>query len=301
MARIPTTPPGDTPTTPAGDAGPDDHDDFGGLQRDTAALLTRRRALRWVAGIGLAGVAVACGADVSTDSGAESSTSGGSGSSSTGSTSTSTGSTTAGAGEEIPEETAGPYPADGTNGPNVLGTEGLERSDMTTSFGDYSGTADGVRTTMQYTVVDASTGDPIAGAAFYLWHCTAGGQYSLYEVEDQNYLRALQITDDAGKVSFSSVFPGCYSGRWPHTHFEIYSSVDEATTGRAALRTSQLALPQADCEVVYEDDRYGNSLSNLGRLSLATDNIFRDGWESQLGTVSGSNDEGYTVSLLVRV
>ncbi|MFV0525831.1 MAG: hypothetical protein ACK5RL_15190 [Acidimicrobiales bacterium] len=297
MARIPLSP---TPDDPAG------HDDFGGLRRDTTALLSRRRALRWVAGIGLAGVAVACGADVDTDT-ASSTTSGTSGTSGTGGTSASTstsgtGTTTgSGVGEEIPQETAGPYPADGTNGPNVLGTEGLERSDMTASFGDYSGTADGIPTTMQYTVVDAATGDPVAGAAFYLWHCTADGQYSLYEVQDQNYLRALQVTDDAGKVSFTSVFPGCYSGRWPHTHFEIYTSVDEATNGREALRTSQLALPQADCEVVYGDNRYGNSLSNLGRLSLATDNIFSDGWESQLGTVSGSNDDGYTVSLLVRV
>jgi hypothetical protein len=32
-----------------------------------------------------------------------------------------------------------------------------------------------------------------------------------------------------------------------------------------ASKVSQLALPQADCEAVYADSRYGNSLQNLSR------------------------------------
>jgi hypothetical protein len=31
---------------------------------------------------------------------------------------------------EVPEETAGPYPGDGSNGPNVLDDSGIVRSDM---------------------------------------------------------------------------------------------------------------------------------------------------------------------------
>src|SRR6476469_4989540 len=34
---------------------------------------------------------------------------------------------------EIPEETAGPYPGDGSNGPNVLTESGIVRSDITSS------------------------------------------------------------------------------------------------------------------------------------------------------------------------
>ena len=37
---------------------------------------------------------------------------------------------------EIPEETAGPFPGDGSNGPNVLTESGVVRSDITASFGD---------------------------------------------------------------------------------------------------------------------------------------------------------------------
>src|SRR5262245_50005654 len=36
---------------------------------------------------------------------------------------------------EIPAETAGPYPGDGSNGPNVLVQSGVVRSDIRTSFG----------------------------------------------------------------------------------------------------------------------------------------------------------------------
>jgi protocatechuate 3,4-dioxygenase beta subunit len=135
----------------------------------------------------------------------------------------------------------------------------------------------------------------------YLWHCTADGQYSLYEVTDQNYLRGMQISDASGKVNFSSIFPGCYSGRWPHCHFEIFDSLEVANSGANARKTSQLALPQHECELAYADSSYGNSLENLGRLSLTTDGIFSDGWSDQLGTVTGSRTEGFTVNLLVRV
>ena len=139
------------------------------------------------------------------------------------------------------------------------------------------------------------------GAAVYLWHCTAGGKYSVYEASDQNHLRGLQIADENGQVRFTSVFPGCYPGRWPHAHFEIYDEIGSATSGREAMKTSQLALPETSCASAYADSRYGGSAGNLDRLSLASDNVFADGWEDQLATVAGSADTAYTASLLVRV
>jgi protocatechuate 3,4-dioxygenase beta subunit len=182
-----------------------------------------------------------------------------------------------------------------------LDDDGIVRSDMTSSFGGSSGVAEGVPIAFNLSMVDAATGSAISGAVVYLWHCTADGRYSLYEIEDQNFLRGVQVADDAGRITFTSIFPGCYAGRWPHAHFEVYSSIDEATAGTSAIKTSQLALPQADCEAVYADSRYGNSAQNLGRLSLDTDGIFADGWTDQLATVSGSMTDGYTASLLVRV
>ncbi len=144
------------------------------------------------------------------------------------------------------DETAGPYPADGSNGPNFLNEEGIVRTDITSSVGSRSGTAVGVPTTLALTVVDAATGSPVPGAAMYLWHCTADGKYSIYEEDDQNYLRGVQVADDSGRVTFTTIFPGCYAGRWPHCHFEVYEGVDAATAGNQAISTSQLALPQAE-------------------------------------------------------
>lgn len=273
------------------------HDDFGGLHRDRTRLLGRRHALQMLGGAGVAGLLAACGSD------GASTTSPTTAGNSTTTTSTAGASSTIAAtsGAEIPDETQGPFPADGSNGPNVLTDGAVVRADITTSFGDYQGTAEGVPTTVQLTVVDAATGAPLPGAALYIWQCSADGRYSIYEIEDQNYLRGVQVADDAGRLSFTTVFPGCYAGRWPHWHFELYESIDEADAGANAVKTSQIALPAADCEAVYADDRYGDSASNLSRLSLESDGIFRDGWTEQLATVAGSNDDGYTASLLVRV
>ncbi len=242
-------------------------------------MIGRRDALRWMTGAGLAGLLAACGFNAERGEPT----------------------TTAAAGAEIPDEAAGPFPADGSNGPNVLSVDGVVKADLTTSFGNATGTAEGVPVTFELTIVDAAGGDPLPGAVVYLWHCTADGRYSIYEIPDQNYLRGMQAADAAGKVAFSSVFPGCYPGRWPHCHFEVYASAGDATAGAGPMKTSQLALPRRDCEAVYADSRYGNSAASLARLSLDTDGVFRDGWDDQLAVVSGSPAEGYVAGLLVRV
>lgn len=271
-----------------------DHDEHGGLLRDVPHLLGRRRALVLLGGVGLAGVA-ACGSGDDGGAASPSTTAGGA------SSSTTEGGGSASAGAEIPDETAGPFPADGTNGPDVLGLDGIVRSDITTSIGDLSGTADGVPLTIELTVVEADTGAALPGAAVYLWHCDAPGRYSIYEVEDQNYLRGVQEADADGKVTFTTVFPGCYPGRWPHAHFEVFDALGSATAGDQADKVSQLAVPQAECEAVYADGRYGDSAGNLSELSLETDGIFRDGYDDQLVAISGAPDAGYTATLLVRV
>lgn len=291
------------------------HRDLVHLIDDRRGALGRRRALQVLGGIGLTGLLAACSSSSTSSSGTTSTAAADPTTSAAGDTSSTAGNATtestaaeasateveASAGESIPDETAGPFPADGSNGPNVLTDGAVVRSDITASIGDLSGTAEGVPTTVQLTVVDAASGSPLPAHALYLWQCSATGRYSIYEIEDQNYLRGVQVTDDAGRLTFTTVFPGCYAGRWPHWHFEVYDSLDAADAGANAIKTSQIALPQADCETAYADDRYGDSAANLSQLSLDTDGIFRDGWTDQLATVAGSNTDGYIVSLLVRI
>ncbi len=203
----------------------------------------------------------------------------------------------------IPEETAGPYPGDGSNGPDVLSQSDIVRGDIRSSFGDYSGTADGVPLTIKVAVQDAANGcAALAGGAVYLWHCDRDGQYSLYTVTNQNYLRGVQETGSDGVATFASIFPACYSGRWPHIHFEVYPSLDTATDDANKIATSQIALPEDVCNLVYATEGYEQSVTNLQQVSLRTDMVFgNDGAVHQLGTVTGSIDSGYTVELAVPV
>jgi protocatechuate 3,4-dioxygenase beta subunit len=205
----------------------------------------------------------------------------------------------------IPEETAGPFPGDGSNGPDVLSQSGVVRSDIRMSFGELSGTAAGIPLTIRIAVQDSSNAcAPLAGAAVYVWHCDQGGGYSLYSqgVTDQNYLRGVQAAGDDGVVTFTSIFPACYSGRWPHIHFEVYKDLAAATDDTNKIATSQIALPEDTCTAVYATAGYEQSVQNMQRVSLAGDMVFgEDGGTRQLGTVSGSVEAGYTVTLAVPV
>lgn len=261
------------------------HDHDLGLAFDVATLLDRRRAMKLIAGAGLVAIA-ACGGD---DEAA------------TGSSSTAAASASC---DTIPEETAGPFPGDGSNGPNILAESGIVRRDITSSFGSSTTKAEGVPLTINLVVADqASSCSALGGAAVYLWHCDRDGLYSMYSqgAADENYLRGVQETDADGRVTFESVFPGAYSGRWPHIHFEVYASLADATGSGSTIATSQLALPEAACTDVYATSGYESSVRNLAQTSLSRDNVFGDGSAQQLAALSGSASAGYTAELSVPV
>ncbi|WP_194823997.1 dioxygenase [Nocardia sp. XZ_19_231] len=252
-------------------------------------VMSRRRALSF---LGVAGVAAAAaGCATSTDS---------TGSSSAESTTSASAETPAAA----PQETAGPYPGDGSNGPNVLIESGVVRSDITTSFGAYSGTAQGVPMTLTLNLRDLVKNAAGTGMAVYVWHCDREGRYSLYTegATEQNYLRGVQVADDNGTVRFTSIFPACYAGRWPHIHFEVYDSLSTAVAGDNARLTSQIALPQNACTAVFDaDPAYVNSTRNLSGVTLSSDGVFGDGWDAELATVTGTPTTTMSVSLTVGV
>ncbi|MFJ4224014.1 intradiol ring-cleavage dioxygenase [Microbacterium sp. NPDC089695] len=267
-----------------------------GAAFDIRTLVSRRGVLG-LAGLGVGAVVLAACAPT-----ASSSTGAGATATAT-ATPESTTDTTAPAGE-IPDETAGPYPGDGSNGPDVLEETGIVRQDITTSI-DGGATADGIPLTVEFQILDMANGNvPFEGVAVYAWHCTAQGEYSMYSsgLEDVTYLRGVQVADADGRVSFTSIFPGCYSGRWPHIHFEVYPDVDAITDSANAIATSQMALPEDACTAVYADSRYDGSTQNLAQTSLASDNVFGDDAAAlQLATISGDTGSGYTASLVVAV
>jgi protocatechuate 3,4-dioxygenase beta subunit len=281
---------------------PDEHAHDRGLALDLPTILSRRRLLGL---LGAAGVAAAAGCASGGSDGAPAASA-----STAASAGAENSSAQPGAGDStveegtIPEETGGPYPADGSNGVNVLTQSGVVRGDIRSSFGSGSATAEGVLLTVALTVVDVGNGSaPLEGAAIYLWHCDREGRYSLYSegVTNENYLRGVQVADAQGKVSFTSIYPAAYDGRWPHIHFEVYPTVEAATTASDKLRTSQIALPEDASELVYATAGYEQSVQNLARTSLATDRVFSDGYSLQLGKVTGDVTSGLTVTLNVPV
>lgn len=262
---------------------PDDEVVDQGLSFDVGTLVSRRRVLSLLGvGIGAVGLA-ACGASDPTG------------------TSSSAATTSDG---EIPDETAGPYPGDGSNGPDVLEETGIVRSDIRSSIGGGT-TAAGVPMTLTLTLLDMANDDaPFQDVAVYVWHCDAAGGYSMYSegLEDETYLRGVQVTDSDGVATWTSIFPACYTGRWPHIHFEVYPDVGSIDDSTNAIATSQVALPEDVARTVYALAEYAGSTENLDQVTLDTDNVFSDdGGELQLATVSGDADSGYTVALTVRV
>src|SRR4051812_48105101 len=216
-----------------------------GLVYDVETLLSRRRTLGLFGALGASVFVSGC-------SGTSDSPTSGGGSTTASDSASASSSTGSGRVTEVPDETAGPYPADGSNGVNVLDDSGIVRSDIRSSFGASSTTAKGVPLTIQLTVRDPATGAALVGAAVYLWHCDRDGNYSLYSdaAKDENYLRGVQEVGENGTVTFKSIYPGCYPGRWPHIHFEVYSDVATAVAKGPIVKTSQIALPKEANDLV---------------------------------------------------
>lgn len=221
-----------------------------------------------------------------------------------------------------PASTAGPFPGNGSNHANgslanVLALSGVVRSDIRASIAGASGLAAGVPMRLQMRLVNARGGcADVAGCAVYLWQNDRDGLYSMYSpgVEGQNYLRGVQATGADGVAQFTTVFPGCYPGRMPHLHFEVYRSIDAATAMNAAraqrLKTAQIAFPvDTSAEVYARAAGYAASAAILKRLSFARDFVFRDGVELQMARLSasavagsgGGTTEGLAAAITVAV
>jgi protocatechuate 3,4-dioxygenase beta subunit len=277
------------------------------------APMPRRRALTLLGlgGIGL--IAAACGSSgggggTATTAGAATTpapgTTGASPTTTGGAASTSATTATSAASDlsETPEETAGPFPADGSNDngegsvADVLADGRIVRSDIRSDL-DGSNTQDGVPMSLTMNVVDSSR-QPLAGAAVYIWHCSRDGNYSAYssgmnggEYADRSYLRGVQVADGSGDVTFRTVLPGRYQGRAFHIHFEVYGDDTYADT----LLTSQMGMDDDLIDSLYSAvDGYESALEN--DTDNADDGIFRDGADHQLLTVTGDATSGITAT-----
>ncbi len=187
--------------------------------------ITRRRALQWAGGVGIAAFVSACADD------------GGSAAPATPTTSAATSTTTAPAASAdcvlMPELTEGPYYLD----------LDLVRSDITEG-------RSGLPLDLRVNVVDADACEPIEGAAVDVWHCDAEGAYSgVQGAEGETFCRGVQLTDSEGVAEFRTVFPGWYTGRAVHIHIKVSADGDQTHTG-------QLFFDPETLSAVYATEPY---------------------------------------------
>src|SRR5262245_32414831 len=202
---------------------------------------------------------------------------------------TNTGSTSGGGGVSTtncvvsPEETAGPYP-DRTG---MLNNPAFYRRDVTEG-------RPGLALALTITVVNTRTScGPLADAAVEIWQCDAAGNYSEYgQSSAQTFLRGLQTTDSAGRVTFNTIYPGWYMGRATHIHVEIY------VNGRT-VKTTQIAFPESISGAVYRTGVYATKGQNT--TTNACDNVFSDGVQDEMATLSGDTSSGYTATITIGV
>ena len=209
-------------------------------------------------------------------------------------TSTSTGSGS-GSCSVTPTETAGPFP--------TITPSSLVRSDIRL---DRTGVAFTINITIKNTNNNCSA---LSGAIVDIWHCDKDGYYSEYggsgmqsiDYTSVHFLRGRQTTDSNGLVTFTSIFPGWYSGRATHIHVHVYNSAG------TSLLITQIAFPEASDSAVATVNgsggtAYGYTKGMTGYTYNASDNVFSDDTTSaEVATVTGSLSEGYVLAHTIYV
>ncbi|CCG98046.1 intradiol ring-cleavage dioxygenase [Fibrella aestuarina BUZ 2] len=138
----------------------------------------------------------------------------------------------------------------------------------------------------------------LSGALVDIWHCDKDGYYSEYggtgmqsvNFQSVDFLRGRQTTDTNGLVSFTSIFPGWYSGRAPHIHVHIYNSAGKS------LLVTQIAFPYDVTNTVYTTATAQGYTKGAQDTLNERDNVFSDGYTNELATLSGSVSAGYTLT-----
>ena len=176
----------------------------------------------------------------------------------------------------VPELTEGPYYLD----------LDLERADIRTNTTD-GAVSEGATLELGWLVsqVDGDACVPLEGVIVDVWHCDALGVYSGVSGDTGDFLRGYQRTDANGSASFTTVYPGWYSGRAVHIHFKIRTDPDAAAGFEA---TSQLFFDDAFSAQVYQSGVY--AAKGTQDRPNASDQIFQGSGGTTLLDVTKDGD-----------
>ena len=152
----------------------------------------------------------------------------------------------------------------------------------------------GTRLDLAASVVDVSTCKPIKSAAVDIWHCDAGGTYSGFAQEGtagRTFMRGIQRTNAKGLATFTTVYPGWYSGRTVHIHVEV-------SLGGNVVHTGQLFFPETLTDAVYRRAPYSTRPGRDTRNAI--DSIFRNGGAKSMLKLAKSGS-GYVARITMGV
>lgn len=250
---------------------------------------TRRSALLAIGGAAGAGALLSCGG------GSDDTTASSTSSTSTTSTSTTTTSTSSSTCAATPEGEIGPYFVDDS-------ATGFNRSDIRSDL-DGTETQTGIPLTLTITVQDSENSCiGLQGAQVDIWHCNADGVYSAEDVEDTSgltWLRGYQVTDSAGQVTFTTIFPGWYAGRTTHIHLRVRSKYSEASSTSDGTNTTQVFFPQTTIDTINTSVAPYSS-HGTNSTTNATDHVYTDETDGKMElTLSGDSTSGYLTSVTI--
>lgn len=151
---------------------------------------------------------------------------------------------------------------------------------------------------MRLQVVDSAC-RPIEGARVDVWHCDAQGNYSGYpgqaegDLSGQTFLRGSQVTNQAGRVAFRTIWPGWYRGRTTHVHFKVL--LDQRT-----LVTGQMFFPDRFSRAVFQQLPAYARRSTRGQIFNGRDGIARRAGEGAFAQVTQVQG-GFEAALVIGV
>src|SRR6266481_907475 len=209
--------------------------------------------------------------------------------------------------------TRGPYFVDNQSDSNIttddIDTSIPERSDIRPDTKGSTGTQSGLPLTLNITVGSYSRGTctPIANAQVHIWHCNAQGVYSDIQASTndndadltgENFLRGYQYTDANGKVSFTTIYPGWYSGRAVHIHVKVrvFDSSGNVTTEA----TTQLFFDDSISTAVYAANSDYSRTGTRDTMDSA-DSIYAAESPALLVSLTGSASTSYAGTISIGV
>ncbi|MES2265498.1 MAG: intradiol ring-cleavage dioxygenase [Bacteroidota bacterium] len=179
-----------------------------------------------------------------------------------------------------PTEVEGPYPYPGGEYKNPLNRI------------DILGGQTGVPLTLNLVVVNVNDNcNVVPNARVDIWHCSKDGYYSGHANQNgksfvgETFLRGYQTADDKGAVTFKTIYPGWYSGRATHIHFEIF-------VNGVLKKAAQFAFPENISNAVHANYGVGtNPTTNAsdGILGNSATDL-----ANETPSLTGSIADGYT-------